>query len=197
MADRVEPARRHPASGPMPVATRSRCSMRPPQPSSRPASRCRCATSPPGPASGSARSTATSRPAPISIVAVYRHQVEACAAAGRRCWRQWSTACGPGPMDRPVRRLPGHQARPRRCAAVRRRRLRGAARLLPRPPGTGLRPAAGGRGRGRRDPLRYHRLRAAVRRRQSVHRGRHSPEYRARRLVGVLVAGLAGPTEAN
>ena len=69
------------------------------------------------------------------IVAVYRHQVEACAEAGPALLASSAHAARrAGAMDRPLRRLPGHQARPRRGAAVRRRRLRDAARLLPRPP---------------------------------------------------------------
>ena len=65
-----------------PGATRRRCSTRPPRSSSRRAWRRRYATSPPRPASGWARSTATSRRGRTSIVAVYRHQVDACAEAG-------------------------------------------------------------------------------------------------------------------
>ena len=58
----------------------------------------------------------------------------------------------PQSMGRPVRGLPGHQARTRRCTAVR-RRVRGPARVLPRATGTRLRAAAVRCGRRRRDQL--------------------------------------------
>lgn len=63
-----------------------------------------------------------------------------------------------------------HQARPGRGLTVRRRRLRDAARLLPRPPGSGMRAAARCGRRCRRDHPRHRGLRADARRGQSVHR---------------------------
>ena len=89
------------------------------------------------------------------IIAVYRHQVEACAEAGPALLASSADAVRrAGAVDRPLRRLPGHQARARRRAAVGQGRLRVAARLLPRPPGAGVRRAARRRGRGGRDPAR-------------------------------------------
>ena len=66
----------------MPGATSRCCSTPRPRSSSRPGSRRRCATSPRGPGSAWAPSTATSPTRADLIVAVYRHQVEACAEAG-------------------------------------------------------------------------------------------------------------------
>ena len=43
------------------------------------------------------------------IVAVYRHQVEACAEASPTLLANSSTPhAAPGPVDQPLRRLPGH-----------------------------------------------------------------------------------------
>ena len=59
------------------------------------------------------------------VIAVYRHQVEACADAGPALLASRATRVRrAGGLDRPVRRLPRHQARPRRGAAVRQRPLR-------------------------------------------------------------------------
>jgi hypothetical protein len=66
-----------PEIGPMPGGTRRRCWTRPPRRSSHPASTCRCGTSRPGPASVYRHFPARAD----LIVAVYRHQVEACAQA--------------------------------------------------------------------------------------------------------------------
>ena len=113
------------------------------------------------------------------IIAVYRHQVEACAEAGPALLADSSTPhAALAAMDQPLRRLPGHQARPRRGAAVRRGRLRGPARLLPRSPRTRMRPAARRRRRGRRDPPRHRCLRTDARRRQPLHRRRQRPPLR-------------------
>ena len=111
------------------------------------------------------------------IIAVYRHQVDACAEAGPALLATSATPhAALGAVDQPVRRLPGHQARTRRRAAVRQRRLRDAARLLPRPPRARVHPTARRRGRRRRDPLRPRGLRAHARRREPLHRrGQRSP----------------------
>ncbi len=105
------------------------------------------------------------------IVAVYRHQVEACAEAGPALLADEPyTARRPGPVDQPLRRLPGHQARPRRGAAVRRCRLRDSACLFPRPPRPRVRPVARRRGPGGRDPGWHGCLRTAAWCRQSLYR---------------------------
>ncbi len=70
------------ANAPTPAATSRPCWRRPPPSSSRPAWTRRCVTSRQRPASGWARSTATSRARADLVIAVYRHQVEACAEAG-------------------------------------------------------------------------------------------------------------------
>ena len=166
---------RSPAGGPTPGATRRPCSTRPPRPSSPPASRRRCATSRPGPGSGWARSTATSRHGRTSSSPSTATRSRPCAEAGATALAGPSTAVRrPGPVDRPLRRLPRHQARPGRRAA-RRRRVRGPARLLPRPARARLRRAARrGRRRGR-DPLRRRGPRAHARRREPLHRGGTTP----------------------
>jgi hypothetical protein len=88
------------------------------------------------------------------------------------------TARRPGALDQPLRRLPGHQARPRRGVAVRRCRLRGSARLFPRPPRPRVRPAARRCCHGGRDSPRHGRLRTAAWRRQSLYRRGQQPPLR-------------------
>jgi AcrR family transcriptional regulator len=84
------------------------CSTRPPPPSSRRASKLRCATSRRGPGSGSATVYRHFPTRADLVVAVYRHQVEACAEADLNGLERLR---GAGPLDRPVRRLPRDQAR--------------------------------------------------------------------------------------
>ena len=107
------------------------------------------------------------------------------------CWG-WSSAAGEqqhaarraGSVDQPVRRLPGHQARPRQGIAVRRCRFRDAARLLSRSLGPCVWPGAvrgpcqvaGRDSRG----LMHWRLRTDAGRRQPLYRRGQQPRYDAR-----------------
>ena len=72
---------------------------------------------------------------PELVVAVYRHQVEACADAGPQDARGECNARGGfAGMGGFVRGVPGNQAWARRCTARRQRRVRRSAYLLRRPP---------------------------------------------------------------
>ena len=101
------------------------------------------------------------------VVAVYRHQVEACAEAGPALLARVGS-----PLTA-LRQWVGlfvHQARTREGAAIGQQRLRRAAHLFPRPPSARLRAIARRRGRRWRDQARYARLRIDARHRQPVHR---------------------------
>src|SRR3984885_6997099 len=81
-ASTADPGPQPRGSGPTPGVTRRRCWTRPPRLSSLPALMCPCATSPPGAGLGRAPFYRHFPTRADLIVAVYRHQVEACAEAG-------------------------------------------------------------------------------------------------------------------
>ena len=123
------------------------------------------------------------------IVAVYRHQVEACAEAGR-------PAGGVDPyaaLARWIDLFVDFLVTKHGLAAALQSDSAGfdalhayfLDRLVPV-----CAAAARRRRRRRRDPRRRAGLRAHARRREPLHRRGHDPRYDARRLAGLLVAGL-------
>ena len=161
-------------SGPTPGATSRRSWTPPPSCSSVRGSTLRCATSPPRRASAWAPSTGTSPPGPTwwsrsSGTSSTRSPPPTTHPARGNALRR------PAVLGCPVRRFPGHQARPGQGAAVRPSRIREPARRVRRPPGARARPAAESVRRRRPDPRGHTGVRPDARHRQPVHRSRDLP----------------------
>ena len=145
-----------------------------------------------GRASGWARSTATSRRGRTSSSPSTGTRSRPAPRPGRRCLASTRRPRTPRwRLDRPVRRLPRHQARAGRRAAVGQRQLRRPARLLPRPARARVHPAARAAAarRARSAPTwsAYELMRGVG----NLCIGADSdPRYDARRLVELLIAGL-------
>jgi AcrR family transcriptional regulator len=124
------------------------------------------------------------------IVAVYRHQVEACAEAGPALLANHSTphAALTRWIDLFVEFLVTKHGLAEALQSDKAAFETLHAYFLDRL--ARLRPAARGRGHGGRDPPRHGCLRTDVWRRQSLYRRGQQPRYDARRMVGLVIAGL-------
>ena len=129
------------------------------------------------------------------VVAVYRHQVEACAEAGPAAARGHRLAAvGAASVDRPLRRLPGHQARagafacsPRAAASARCTRYF-LDRLLP--VARELLDAAVEAGEIRTGIQPYELMRGIG---NLCIASDEDPRYDPRRLIGLLLEGIRQP----
>ena len=141
-------------------------------------------------ASGSARSTATSRRAPTSSSPSTATRSRRAPRPVRPCWPQRLTARAPWRrwidlfVDFLVTKHGLAAALQSDNAAFEALHAYFLDRLCR------CAPTARRRRRGRRDPPRRGGLRADARRRQPLHRRGARPRYDARRMVGLLVAGL-------